>query len=195
MVKMFGLLLLGIMVIAAACGGGDDDDNNADDGGSDSSPATTAAAGDTSDGDSDSDDDGDNSADVPPVTTGANSAAAAAGANFLDSDCRFIVDGGISAGNFLTPNATGSFQNVADTWQEIADRAPGDIKDEMQTIAAALNDLAEGFEGVDLSNPASFTDPAVQQQLEQAGEAIDTDEFNAAQDAVEAWFDENCSDN
>jgi len=182
---MFGLMLLGIVVIAAACGGGGDDNPDASDDSS-SSSATTAAA-DDSDADAPA-------ASTPPANTGANNAAATAGANFLDSDCRFVLDGGASAANFLAPGATGSFQGVADAWQEIADRAPGDIKDEMQTMANALNDLAEGLEGVDLANPAALTDPAVQQRLAEAGEAIDTDALNDAQEAVEAWFDENCSD-
>ncbi|PZC49589.1 MAG: hypothetical protein DK306_000605 [Chloroflexi bacterium] len=180
MLRLFGIMLLGIMVIGAACGGGDDNDDDGDS--TSTSPAAAAPASD----DSDADDDGNEG------SGNSGGSGGGVGTNLLDSDCRFVIDGGIDASNLIGAGGTGSFQDIARTWQEIADRAPGDIKAAMQVMAGALQDLADDLDGIDLTNAATLQDPAVQVRLANAGESLDSDAFNTAQDEVEVWFDENC---
>ena len=110
----------------------------------------------------------------------------------FDEDCRFVLAGGSDFANPLAAGA-GDFDAVADVWQQIADRAPDEIKGEMQILADALTEFANILSGIDLTDPSALTDPDTQAAFANLEDAVDTERLEQATDAVNAWFEENCA--
>ncbi|MDH3607174.1 MAG: hypothetical protein OER12_09265 [Acidimicrobiia bacterium] len=85
----------------------------------------------------------------------------------------------------------------ADYFQEFADRAPGEIKDDMRVFAGAFSTFFETLEDLefDFTDPASFAtlDEEKLQRLEDAAALMDTDEVNQAADNVAAFFERECT--
>jgi hypothetical protein len=162
------LLLAAVALVASACG---------DDSGS-SSPETTAAES-SSDGDvaiPDLDD-----LDLPGVSDQcvevAQAAAEAAGA----------------AGAVFTPG--GDLSETGAFFDGAIDAAPDEIKDDFEVLAEAFGEYAQAIAdaGADLSDPNSFTDPAVLAALEDGVQAFSTDAYQEAADNISAWGEANCS--
>ena len=218
MLKILVLMLLGVAMIAAACGG-DDDDGDSDDNDNGDSNDNAPAEMEPSDGDDDGDDDGgdnggdndggdgdgdndrdrDNDADNDGDNDGDNGGDNGdgdndgdLGLNVFDEDCRFVLAGGSDFANPLAAGA-GDFDAVADVWQQIADRAPDEIKGEMQILADALTEFANILSGIDLTDPSALTDPDTQAAFANLEDAVDTERLEQATDAVNAWFEENCA--
>ena len=171
---MILVLAVAAALALAACGGGDDDDSG---GGADAaSPGTAAASEQAEDEDQgDADDDRD-------------SPFAAA---LLDDDCAFVLGGpGLEE---AVAGLEGDFGEVADAWQGITDRSPDAIRAEMQVMADTFRLMAEILAEVDLTDPQALTDPDNQAKLLELNEVLDADAFNDASDAVETWFEENCT--
>ena len=210
MLTILVLMLLGVAMIAAACGG-DDDDGDSDDNDNGDSNDNAPAEMEPSDGDDDGDDDGDgdgdgdndrdrdNDADNDGDNDGDNGGDNGdgdndgdLGLNVFDEDCRFVLAGGSDFANPLAAGA-GDFDAVADVWQQIADRAPDEIKGEMQILGDALTEFANILSGIDLTDPSALTDPDTQAAFANLEDAVDTERLEQATDAVNAWFEENCA--
>lgn len=107
-------------------------------------------------------------------------------------ECRFLL-----AGAFLNPLAAtvpGAAVDVDDQAQQLAamaDSAPPEIKDALETISAGWTDLAEALQGVDLTDPTSFSDPEVQAKLEGLSEVVGAD-FEDASTTVSEYVAANC---
>jgi hypothetical protein len=162
-------MVAGLVLGASACGSDDGDDGAADD------PTTTAAPDDTG-----SDDGSDITVDPGDLA-------------FLPEDCQFLA-----AGAFLnplaavTPGGEADLEASADQLAALADSAPDEIADAMAVIADRFGQLAEALQGIDLSDPQAFADPAVAEAFSDL-EPIFDDEFEAAGDAVSTYVEENCS--
>jgi hypothetical protein len=68
-------------------------------------------------------------------------------------------------------------------------QVPEAIAADFDTYAQGVEAYTAALEGIDLS---TITEPATQEKLEQAGQALSTPEVTAAQDALEAYFRETC---
>jgi hypothetical protein len=157
-----------LALMGAACG--DDDSSNAD--------TAATSDGDTSDGD----------------TSGGDTAGGVTDAGFLDEDCQFLLAGAFQ--NPLaaaTPGSDADVGDYADQLDAIAENAPDEIKDAMETLAAGYDQLAEALQGIDLSDPQSYSDPEVQQQLEELSAVFDDEEYQAATEEIGTYIAENCS--
>lgn len=99
------------------------------------------------------------------------------------------VGGGFFGGAGLTTGV--------EFWQQLTAAAPSDIQEEMALFAGAYGQFVQIIIDldIDLSDPATFAslDAATIAQIEQAAEALDTPELQAALDAIEAWFNNNCN--
>ncbi|MBT8164088.1 MAG: hypothetical protein HKO82_01175 [Acidimicrobiia bacterium] len=89
------------------------------------------------------------------------------------------------------------FEYTAEYFQEFADRAPGEISDDMQVIADAFRDLFDALEelDIDLTDPtaaASMTQ-ADFEKLEEAFRFMDNDAIDAAATNIEEFFERECS--
>jgi hypothetical protein len=83
---------------------------------------------------------------------------------------------------------------AANALKEFADNAPGEIKEDAQTVADAYSEFVQALNdaGIDFKDPSSFSDPSKLQQLEDAANKIDTDAVKQASDNVEAYFKQHC---
>jgi hypothetical protein len=86
-----------------------------------------------------------------------------------------------------------SFQSSLDQLEAIAEAAPDEIADDLQTIAEAYGVIAEIFTSSGW-DPASGTapPPEVIAELQQASDQLQSDEVQAAVENVNAWFANGC---
>ncbi|MGK2946979.1 MAG: hypothetical protein ACSLFP_00255 [Acidimicrobiales bacterium] len=170
--KVTAIVLAGCLALVAGACSSDGDDEAADE-------TTTTAA--VSDGDA-ADDGGADDTVVDPDVLG-----------FLPEDCQFLL-----AGAFLNPLASlgpggeVDFDGAADQLASIADAAPEEVAGAMEVIADGFSQLAERLEGIDLTDPQAFADPAVAAAFEDLEGVFDA-EFEAAGETVSAYVEENCS--
>ena len=135
--------------------------------------ATTAAPSDDA-----SSDDGASPENCPELLAAASSAVAAV-----------QLTGGVG------PEASAEF--TAEYLRELAERAPAEIRDDLEILAEALAGFYETIDasGIDLSDPSSFSnlDASEIQKLEAAVEAMDTPEVDQANQNIQAFFERECS--
>lgn len=178
----FYTICCALTLILTACGGGDEDA-----GGSDTSaPATTTTtttdtattpAPPTTLGDPDDDDDM-SPANCPELAQWAMESVSATQAAFA---------GGGPAGLDFT----------AEYFQEFADRAPAEIRDDMQIFADAFQAFFTELDnlGIDFTDPEQFTTLTEDdiEKLEAATAELDSEAVEQALNRIEAFFERECS--
>jgi hypothetical protein len=166
--RLLILLVLGSLVLTA-CGG--DDGGAGDEGGTtgDVAADTGADAGEDGDGDVGAID----AARCAEVT-----AAMAAAAN--------AVPQAFSGGG-------ADLEASVEQLEAFAEAAPEEIRDDLLTIAEGYAKVIQAFADADF-DPTSgeAPPPEVIAALEEATQQIDSGEFQAAADRVNAWFEEEC---
>ncbi len=82
---------------------------------------------------------------------------------------------------------------LADQLTQVADAAPDEIADSFHTLADSFKQVADQLKGVsiDFSDPQNM-DPEALAKLQAVGSTMDTAEFQAASDEVDAWISANC---
>lgn len=127
---------------------------------------------------------------------------AAESAGIISGDCADAVSAYLSAlGNMssgfaaLGGGAPGDVDYEAFTAgvQALADQAPSELEDEFEVWSQTLTQFFAGLSEIEFT-PGQAPDQATIEQFEVLGEVIDTEEFNAANDAIGDWFDENCNE-
>src|SRR6188472_877048 len=113
-ITMLALVVV-LALVGAACGG-DDDDSSADD------TKTTDDSANSDDGD-----DG-GSTDI---------------GDFVDDDCEFLLTGAFQNPLASAQGGDIDFSDEASRLDEVADNAPDEIKDAMQTIADTWDEMAD----------------------------------------------------
>jgi hypothetical protein len=166
------LALVAVLALSGAACGGDDDS-----GGEEPEGTTDAAAAD--DGGADGGDDG------------ATDAAVAAG--LLDEDCRFLLSGAyLNPLAALAPGSETDFEGSASQLEAIADAAPDEIADAMETVAEGYAAMVEVLADVDLEDPQAFADPELQAKLAELEDVFD-EEYEAASETVSTYIQEECT--
>ncbi len=162
------------------CGGSDSDTDSA------TTPTTSSASGNnnTTTSQSPATTDGPSS-DFSP--TNCPELMAWANDSVMASQAAFAGGGTNSAGLEFT----------ADYFQEFADRAPDEIRDDMQLFADAFSSFFETLEDMDIdfADPSTFAALSEEdiQELEAAAALMDTDEIEQATDNIAAFFERECS--
>jgi hypothetical protein len=110
--------------------------------------------------------------------------------------CAQIVAAMASAYSGSTAAMTGGspdLQASVDQLEEFAAAAPEEIRDDMQTIAAAYATMMQSFADAGY-DPTSGTPPTPEQiaALQEASGALNGTEFQAASERVGAWFQDEC---
>lgn len=178
-------VLLAVIAMSLALTGCGDDDSSDDD-----APADNAAE-DTSDDGADDAASDQGSADEDPAVDPSD-------LDFdLDGDCAFLANFATGIDEAFDPSAVmtdggDAYAGFAEQFREVADAAPDEIKDAFETMADGMDQFAEAFSGVDLSDPANI-DPEALESLENLGNGPG-EEFEAASAEIEAWINQNCAD-
>jgi hypothetical protein len=87
--------------------------------------------------------------------------------------------------------APGSDLESSESFQELADRVPDEIRDDYQVLAAAYSTYVEAIGDLDLDlgeTPSAETLQALQQALA----SIDQQAVAEASESIAAWAEENC---
>ena len=164
-VAVFALVLVG-----AGCGGGDDEASGTD----------TAVITDTTDTDETTTDE---------TTTEETTEETDTDLSDLSGDCLEAVQAYSAA--LAAAGAAGDTDQSLEVFQEFADRAPEEIRDDFQVLAQAYAAYVAVLGDLDLQ--AGETPSAEQlQQLQEATASFDDPEVAAANERVSAWADENC---
>lgn len=120
-----------------------------------------------------------------------------AGSVFTAAECAsaaLAMAAAASGGFGGSQSGDGSVEDSVATLNRMADGAPAEIKDDIKTLAAATAAYLKALKdaGVDLTNPATLTDPSKAQAVGAAAAAYQASGAQAAADRVETYFDQKC---
>ena len=159
--------LLVLALLAAGCGGGDD---NASDTDTVVTETTDDITTDETTDETTTDDDG----------------------SFATGECAELVAAATSISQtFSATGTTDDIDEARDQFEEFADNAPEEIRDDLQVLAAAYEEFAEVLGDVDIE-PGETPDAEAIQALQAAIAAIDQAEITEASANVNAWTTANC---
>jgi len=168
-VAVFTLVLVG-----AGCGGGDDEAS-----GTDTTVITDTLDTDetTTDETTTDDDSGTDTGDLP---------------TFASEDCQSLVAAFVvlSAATGAAASGTDISEDV-EKFAELAEGVPDEIKDDVATVAEAYSGYASLLADVGLQ-PGEIPTAAQAQELQEAAQALASEDVSAAGERLSAWTTENC---
>jgi hypothetical protein len=101
----------------------------------------------------------------------------------FENESEQLFEGALSATDDAgLEDAKQAFADANDLLAELADEAPDDIKDDVETVASAFDEANEEIQGAESVEDLQGLD----------GGAIDSEETDAAADRVETWTQDNC---
>ena len=170
------LLVLGAVALGAAgCGGGEEasSDTTAVTETTTSEPETTETETTTEAGETETD------TDATP--------------SFASGDCRKLVDAAteLSQSFGAAGSGTADLQESQQLFQDFVDRAPEEIRADLQVLADAFSKYADALGAVDLQ-AGETPDAQTLQKLQNAIAAIDEAKVQAASTRLDRWAKENC---
>jgi hypothetical protein len=167
--------LAALALAVGGCGGGDDESSDG---------ATTAAAAETET----------TAETTEPTTTEAETTeeTTSAASGIADEDCIELASIGAKFSAAL--GATGQNTDLEQTtafFEELADKAPGEIKDDLAVLSAAWVEVAAALKDIDLSSGAAPS-AATLVKLQKLSTKFNTPELQQASKNLTAWSNEHC---
>lgn len=170
-------VLAALLLVAAGCGGSSDEAS--DDTAIEETVTETAGSGDEEEGES-MDDESEMGTDDD------------AGSVFdiADEDCLELAQAGAKIAEAVDPSGNFDAEGVASFYEELASNAPEEIQDDLLVFAGYMAEVAEAFQGIDLSSGAAPSPEALAalQALSDIGP-----EVQQASENLSAWATENCT--
>ena len=170
-------LLAALTLMAAGCGGSDE-------AGSDDTAIETTTDETTED---------DTTTDETETTDETDTTEDSDVSAFASEDCLELASIGTKLSEALSASGgTGDFDATATYFEQLVDKAPDEIKDDLATIAGAWEEIAEALGDVDLSSGGT---PSAEdlQALQELGTRLSTTELTQASENIAAWATENCT--
>lgn len=115
----------------------------------------------------------------------------------LSGKCADAAEGYLSAiggvGGAMLGGAGDDLEKGAEALEKFADDAPSEIREDLQTVAAALSGYVKAMADIDF-DPSSGEMPSgeAMEALEELSQRFDDEELTAASERVSAWFEEHC---
>jgi hypothetical protein len=114
------------------------------------------------------------------------------GDSLASEDCQELINASASLSRaFGSAGADSDLEDVSTFFDEFAEEAPEEIREDFQVLADAYEAYAEAIEDIDLQS-GQTPDPEALQQLQEALTSIDQEEVTAASERISAWANENC---
>ncbi len=108
----------------------------------------------------------------------------------VSDECQALLSLFLSIGNAFFGGEVASIDSSA------LSGLPGDVQEDAQFLADTLSEFSDAIAamGIDFADPESLATLSAEQQQELTAltESLDTDEFNAAADNLEAYGDQEC---
>jgi hypothetical protein len=165
-VRWLSILVVALAFVAAGCGGGDDESAATDE---------TAIEETTTSEDTTSEETSTDTTDLSGV--------------LADEDCLALAGVGATIASAFA-GAGGDTESTAKL-EQLAEKVPDEIKDDVQTLAAAFAEYADKLQEIGIEPGATPTADQLQ-QLQGAIASLDQEELTAASNRIEAWAKENC---
>jgi ABC-type glycerol-3-phosphate transport system substrate-binding protein len=165
-------LLAALLLVAAGCGGSSDE-------GSDEAAVETTTE--TNGDEEEMEEEGETTEDE--TETGGLSA-------FANEDCQELASIGASIAQAVDPSGTFDADEAAQLYEQLAEKAPDEIQDDLAVFADYMAQVAEALSGVDLTSgqQPSAEDLQALQALSNIGPEVEQ-----AAENLSAWASENCS--
>lgn len=172
------LLVLALAMAAAGCGGSKS--------ASDTSTATVTETTTTETSTSEATET--STEETETETTGSSS--------FASGDCRKLVEAAGDLSQSLSAAGTGTenLKKSQDLFQEFVDKAPEEIRADLQVLADAFSKYVDALGDVDLK-AGETPDAETIQKLQQALASVDEAKVQAASARLDAWAKKNCGVN
>ena len=171
--RWLSILVIALALVAAGCGGSDDESSA-----SDETTVEEALTDETTE----------------ETTTDDGSTDTDAEFNFADEDCQSLVAAFVAVGSALASGGSGSddLAEQTETFAELADDVPEDIRADVETLAAAYGQYAQVVQDAGIE-PGEIPTAEQAQELAAALESVGTADVSAASERLNAWTTENCS--
>ncbi|MFN8221759.1 MAG: hypothetical protein U0R50_00770 [Gaiellales bacterium] len=188
--RRLAVLALGILVlafVAAGCGGDDS---------SEAADATDTVAVDTANEDTTSSEttsSEDTSSDETTSSDDTTSADEDIDLGDLSGECLEFAGIGAKIAEAMgsTTGANADIGKTAELFDELVDKAPDEIKGDLEVLSEGIATMAEALKGVDLSSGAT-PDADQLAKLQEVMASLDSEKLQAAANNIEAWTKENC---
>ena len=113
--------------------------------------------------------------------------------DFSSEECRELLNAGTAFSQAIgSAGSGGDLSDEAEAFQEFAGNAPEEIRDDMQTLADAYEEIIAALGDVDLQ-PGETPSAEQVAQLTQALSSINSADVTAASERIGTWAQENCS--
>jgi hypothetical protein len=173
------LLLAALTAGAAGCGGGSNSAADTSATTTTTTESTTTAATSTS--------------TETTETTTESTSTEASGFNFGSADCRKLAEAGAQISQSLSAASTDKekLQQAKQVYQSFVDKAPAEIKPDLQVLADAYSKIVDAVGDLHLK-AGETPDAATIQKFEQALASIDNAKVQQASQHVTSWVTSNC---
>lgn len=108
-----------------------------------------------------------------------------------DEDCLELASIGAKFSEALGATGATDYEATSELFDELVDKAPDEIKDDLALFAGAWKEIAAALADVDLSSGATPS-PETIQKLQELGESFNTPELTKASANLGAWTQEHC---
>lgn len=132
---------------------------------------------------------------TPEVGDTTGTGATGSGSVIADADCREYAS---SFAGFTpdpaNPTGASNFLQIADLFDQLAEKVPNEISNDFRVVAKAYRDFAEGTGGVNFNDPASLqtVPPEELQRIQESLKGLDTEEVRTSVANIERFVQEHC---
>jgi hypothetical protein len=170
------LVLAALTFAAAGCGGGS---NSAATTSATTTESTTTQETETS--------------EATETSTTESTSTEASGFNFGSGDCKKLAEAGQQFAQSMSSATTDKekLEQAKQLYQSFVDKAPSEIKPDLQVLADAYSKIADAIGKIDIK-PGQTPDAATIQKIQEALASIDNAKVQAATQHLSAWVTSNC---
>jgi hypothetical protein len=117
----------------------------------------------------------------------------ASGFNFGSGDCRKLAQAGRQISQAMSAAGTDKekLQATKQLYQSFVDKAPSEIKTDLQVISDAYSKIVDAISKIDIK-PGETPDPATIQKLQDALASIDNAKVQQASQHLASWATDHC---
>ncbi len=171
------VLVTALVLVASGCGG------SGDSSGDDTAIETTTETDATTETETEA-------TETEETETEETDADAGLGA-LADEDCLELASIGAKFSEALGATGATDYEATSELFDELVDKAPDEIKNDLAIFAGAWKEIAAALADVDLSSGATPS-PETIQKLQELGEKFNTPELTKALENLGAWTQEHC---
>lgn len=111
---------------------------------------------------------------------------------FASEECLELVSIGAALSQAFTGTGGADAEETSELFAELVDKAPDEIRADIETVAAGFAEYADAIRDLDLQE-GEVPSAEQLQEIQAALASVDQPELTAASERISAWAQENCS--